>query len=154
MACGAGPRAALRARLGEVLDEDSPARPKMRAMCTRQAPAPCICGAIGDYTDFYAGIHHATNVGRQFRPDNPLLPNYKYLPIGYHGRSSSIRVSGMPVRQPHGQRKPAIEAVPSFGPSRNLDYELELGVWIGPGNEPGKPIPINRASDHIAGFAC
>jgi fumarylacetoacetase len=153
MACGTGPRGALRGRLCELLDEDSPARPQMTAMlhqastCTMHLPA-----AIGDYTDFYAGIHHATNVGRQFRPDNPLLPNYKYLPIGYHGRSSSIRVSGTPVRRPHGQRKPATEAVPSFGPSRNLDYELELGIWIGPGNEPGKPIPINRASDHIAGF--
>jgi fumarylacetoacetase len=115
--------------------------------CSMHLPA-----GIGDYTDFYAGIHHATNVGRQFRPDNPLLPNYKYLPIGYHGRSSSIRVSGAPIRRPRGQRKPASDAVPSFGPSRNLDYELELGIWVGPGNAPGEPIPIGSASEHIAGF--
>jgi fumarylacetoacetase len=107
---------------------------------------------IGDYTDFYAGIHHATNTGRQFRPDNPLLPNYKYVPIGYHGRASSVVPSGAPVRRPNGQRKPASESVPSFGPSRNLDYELELGVWIGPGNALGTPIPIAEAERHICGF--
>ena len=108
--------------------------------------------AIGDYTDFFAGIHHATNAGKLFRPDNPLLPNYKYVPIGYHGRASSIAVSGGKVRRPDGQRKPASEQSPSFGPSRNLDYELELGVWIGPGNALGSPIPIAEAADHIAGF--
>jgi fumarylacetoacetase len=107
---------------------------------------------IGDYTDFFAGIHHATNTGRQFRPDNPLLPNYKYVPVAYHGRASSVRASGVPVRRPNGQRKPASETTPSFGPSRNLDYELELGIWIGPGNAQGEPISISRAADHIAGF--
>ena len=112
------------------------------------APA-CV---IGDYTDFYAGIHHATNVGRLFRPDQPLMPNYKHVPIAYHGRASSVRASGAPVRRPNGQRKPAKDTEPSFGPSRNLDYELELGIWIGPGNAGGEPIPISRAADHIAGF--
>jgi fumarylacetoacetase len=107
---------------------------------------------VGDYTDFYAGIQHATNVGRLFRPDNPLMPNYKYVPIGYHGRASSVRPSGTPVRRPNGQRKPASETVPSFGPCRNLDYELELGIWIGPGNELGEPIPIAEAAEHIGGF--
>jgi len=107
---------------------------------------------VGDYTDFFAGIHHATNAGKLFRPDNPLLPNYKYVPIGYHGRASSIRPSGANVRRPNGQRKGATEAAPSFGPSRSLDYELELGVWIGPGNELGTPIPIAAAGDHVAGF--
>ena len=92
---------------------------------------PCV---IGDYTDFYVGIHHATNVGRQFRPDNPLLPNYKYVPIGYHGRASSVRPSGEPVIRPNGQRKPPDDDVPAYGPSRRLDYELELGIWIGRGN--------------------
>ena len=113
---------------------------------------PELPAAIGDYTDFFAGIHHATNAGKLFRPDNPLLPNYKYVPIGYHGRASSISASGAPVRRPNGQRKPASETVPSFGPSRNLDYELELGVWIGPGNELGAPIAIAQAAQHIAGF--
>ncbi|MFL6831703.1 MAG: fumarylacetoacetase [Xanthobacteraceae bacterium] len=115
--------------------------------CRLELPA-----AIGDYTDFFAGIHHATNAGKLFRPDNPLLPNYKYVPIGYHGRASSIRASGAELRRPNGQRKGASEAVPSFGPSRSLDYELELGVWIGPGNALGTPIAIAEAANHVAGF--
>jgi fumarylacetoacetase len=110
---------------------------------------PCL---IGDYTDFYVGIHHATNVGKQFRPDNPLLPNYKYLPIGYHGRASSVRASGEPVVRPNGQRKPPDVDVPEYGPSRRLDYELELGLWIGRGNELGVAIPIGEADEHIAGY--
>ena len=115
--------------------------------CVLHLPA-----TVGDYTDFYAGIHHATNVGRLFRPDNPLLPNYKWVPIGYHGRASTVQPSGVPVRRPNGQRKRPDEEAPNFGPCRNLDYELELGVWIGPGNAPGEPIPIAAAADHVAGF--
>jgi fumarylacetoacetase len=110
---------------------------------------PCL---VGDYTDFYVGIHHATNVGKQFRPDAPLLPNYKYLPIGYHGRASSVRASGEPVIRPNGQRKPPDADVPEYGPSRRLDYELELGMWVGRGNELGSPIPIGEANEHIAGY--
>ena len=110
---------------------------------------PCL---IGDYTDFYVGIHHATNVGKQFRPDNPLLPNYKYVPIGYHGRASSVRPSGEPVIRPNGQRKAPDADAPEYGPSRRLDYELELGIWIGRGNELGEPIPIGEAGEHIAGY--
>lgn len=150
-------RSALRQRAGEILDAAGPVREQAEASrssllhraaeCRLEMPA-----RIGDYTDFYAGIHHATNVGKQFRPDNPLLPNYKYVPIGYHGRASSIGVSGGAVVRPHGQRKPATETVPSFGPSRNLDYELELGIWIGPGNPLGQPIPIGEAARHIAGY--
>ncbi|WP_022681604.1 fumarylacetoacetase [Sphingobium bisphenolivorans] len=117
------------------------------AQCSLHVPA-----RIGDYTDFYVGIHHATNIGRQFRPDNPLLPNYKYVPIGYHGRASSIRSSGVPVRRPVGQRKPPDAEAPLFGPTTRLDHELELGVWIGPGNELGAPIPIGQAAEHVAGF--
>ena len=119
----------------------------MLAACTLHLPAH-----IGDYTDFYVGIHHATNVGKQFRPDNPLLPNYKYVPIGYHGRASSIRPSGIPVRRPKGQVKPPDAPVPSFGPSQRLDYELELGIWIGPGNALGESIPISEAAEHVAGY--
>ena len=107
---------------------------------------------IGDYTDFYVGIHHATNVGKVFRPDNPLLPNYKHVPIGYHGRASSVVTSGTPVRRPRGQLKPPDASDPSFGPSQRLDYELELGVWIGHGNALGEPIPIGEAGQHVAGF--
>ena len=107
---------------------------------------------IGDYTDFYASIHHATNVGSMFRPDNPLLPNYKWIPIGYHGRASSIVVSGTPVKRPNGQTRDDANAPPSFGPSKRLDYEMELGVIIGRGNELGSPIDVGSALDHAFGF--
>jgi fumarylacetoacetase len=152
-ALGTGPRRALRARLSELLAEDSSHRAKVdpclhpAADCALRLPA-----RIGDYTDFYVGIHHATNVGTLFRPDNPLLPNYKWVPIGYHGRASSVVPSGTPIRRPNGQRKRPDEAAPSFGPCRNLDYELELGVWIGPGNALGEPIPIGSAAGHVAGY--
>jgi fumarylacetoacetase len=106
---------------------------------------------IGDYTDFYISIHHATAIGRLFRPDNPLLPNYKWIPIGYHGRSSSIGVSGEEFRRPQGQRS-AGGAHPSVGPSTRLDYELEMGIFIGPGNALGTPIPITKAENHIFGL--
>jgi fumarylacetoacetase len=106
---------------------------------------------VGDYSDFYAGIHHALAVGRLFRPDNPLLPNYKWLPIGYHGRASSVVVSGTPVVRPAGQTKAPEAAAPVFGPSKRLDYEVELGFVIGPGNALGKPVPMRRALDHVFG---
>lgn len=107
---------------------------------------------IGDYTDFYASIHHATRVGTLFRPDNPLLPNYKYVPIGYHGRASSIIVSGTPIRRPTGQTRPDPAAPPVYGPTKSLDYELEVGIFTGSGNALGQPIPIDSASDHIFGL--
>lgn len=106
---------------------------------------------IGDYTDFYASIDHATRVGKLFRPENPLLPNYKYIPIGYHGRASSIVPSGKQIRRPCGQTKPA-ESEPVFGPTRALDYELEVGILVGPGNPIGQSIPIAEAEDHIFGL--
>jgi fumarylacetoacetase len=106
---------------------------------------------IGDYTDFYASIHHATRVGKLFRPDNPLLPNYKYVPIGYHGRASSIVVSGQDIRRPCGQTKSATTQ-PVFGPSRSLDYELEVGMFVGAGNPLGQSIPIAEAEQHIFGL--
>jgi fumarylacetoacetase len=108
--------------------------------------------SIGDYSDFFTGIYHATNTGRMFRPDNPLLPNYHWVPIGYHGRASSIVVSGTPVTRPSGQRRGPEFPEPVFGPSRRLDFELEVGYVIGPGNPLGKPIPIGRAADHIFGL--
>jgi len=107
---------------------------------------------IGDYTDFYAGIHHATNIGRQFRPATPLLDNYKHVPIAYHGRASSVWVSGHPVPRPQGQSRPASAAEPSFGPSRRLDYELELGFWITGENRLGESVPIAEAGERIGGF--
>ncbi|MBR0642761.1 fumarylacetoacetase [Plastoroseomonas hellenica] len=152
-ALGAGPRRAVRTRLSALLAEGSAERDAAAAClhaaagCTLHLPA-----RIGDYTDFYVGIHHATNVGRVFRPDNPLLPNYKHVPIGYHGRASSVRVSGTDLRRPKGQLKPPDAAAPRFGPCEKLDYELELGIWIGPGNALGEPVPVGAAETHVAGF--
>jgi fumarylacetoacetase len=152
LARGLEAQRALRSRLSELLSDERH-RDDIESQLIGQTEArmhvPCF---IGDYTDFYVGIHHATNVGKQFRPDNPLLPNYKYLPIGYHGRASSVRASGEPVIRPSGQRKAPDADAPEFGPSRRLDYELELGLWIGRGNELGSPIPIREAGEHIAGF--
>jgi fumarylacetoacetase len=149
-----GPEAhrAMRARLSEILTDDryrDDVEMHLIGQSEVRMHVPCL---IGDYTDFYVGIHHATNVGRQFRPDNPLLPNYKYVPIGYHGRASSVRPSGEPVIRPAGQRKPPDAVAPDYGPSRRLDYELELGMWIGRGNDLGQPIPIGEADGHIAGY--
>jgi fumarylacetoacetase len=107
---------------------------------------------IYDYTDFYASMYHATNVGSMFRPDNPLLPNYKWVPIGYHGRASSIVISGMPVRRPRGQICPPAASVPSFEASRSLDYELELGIFLGGRNALGMPVPAREAAARIFGF--
>lgn len=149
-----GPEAqhALRERLQELLSDEK-YRDEVEQQLVGQTEVrlhvPCL---IGDYTDFYVGIHHATNVGKQFRPDNPLLPNYKYVPIGYHGRASSVRASGEPVIRPSGQRKAPDADAPEYGPSRRLDYELELGIWIGAGNDLGQPIPIGQAAEHIAGY--
>ncbi|WP_246166436.1 fumarylacetoacetase [Sphingomonas sinipercae] len=143
---------AFRARLTQLLSDEryrADVEPALIGQSEADMHLPCI---IGDYTDFYVGIHHATNVGRQFRPDNPLLPNYKYVPIGYHGRASSVRVSGEPVVRPKGQRKPPEAEAPEYGPSRRLDYELELGIWIGRGNGLGDAIAIDEADEHIAGY--
>lgn len=107
---------------------------------------------IGDYTDFYSSIHHATTVGRQFRPDNPLLPNYKWIPIAYHGRSSSIQVSGHTFPRPVGQRRAPGSEVPSLSPSQKLDFELEVGIFIGQGNRLGSAIPIKDAQTHVFGL--
>jgi len=147
-----GDRVAMRRKLSELLSEEAHrgiVEPLLYHVdeCALHLPA-----AIGDYTDFYVGIHHATNVGALFRPDNPLLPNYKYVPIGYHGRASSVRISGVEVMRPNGQRKGPNDPEPSFGPSLRLDYELELGIWVGQGNALGAPILIGEASRHIAGY--
>ena len=152
LARGSADHAALREFLSRLLSDEGQ-REAVEIYLVGQSEAamhlPCV---IGDYTDFYVGIHHATNVGKQFRPDNPLLPNYKYVPIGYHGRASSVRASGEPVIRPNGQRKAPDADAPEYGHSRRLDYELELGIWIGEGNELGYPISIRDAPNHIAGY--
>ncbi len=148
----ASERRALRQRLSTLLGDpvnETTVSPHLYAAetCTLYLPAE-----IGDYTDFYVGIHHATAVGKLFRPDNPLLPNYKHVPIGYHGRASSVRVSGEPVTRPLGQIKAPDAEAPRFAPTQRLDYELELGVFIGGENPLGQPVPIREASERIAGF--
>ena len=149
---GPGHARALRQRLSKLLSDPQyrfRVEPLLVPVARAEMHLPCC---IGDYTDFYVGIHHATNVGRQFRPDNPLLPNYKYVPIGYHGRASSVRVSGTPVIRPKGQHKAPDADVPDYGPCRRLDYELELGLFVGRGNALGHTIPIGEAGEHIAGY--
>jgi fumarylacetoacetase len=146
MALGAEARRAMRQALSLALANGSDQGPFLDLCLLPQTAVemalPC---RIGDYTDFYTGIHHASAVGKLFRPDNPLLPNYKWVPIGYHGRTSSIIASGQAVRRPHGQTKAADAAVPTFGPSRRLDYELELGILVGSGNPLGNPKTMDQA---------
>ncbi len=154
MALGADARRRLRAALSAALAEGSDQGPFLELCLVPQAQAemalPCH---IGDYTDFYTGIHHATAVGRLFRPDNPLLPNYKWVPIGYHGRVSSIGVSGQRVKRPMGQTAPAAgAAAPNFGPCQRLDYELELGILVGTGNPLGTPKTMEQAEDDWFGM--
>jgi len=153
LALGIQPRRALRRRLSAILSsgsaEESVARACLRPAADCQLHLPV---RIGDYTDFYVGIHHATHVGKLFRPDNPLLPNYKHVPVGYHGRASSILPSGRAIHRPNGQTKAPNDEGPTFGPSRRLDYELELGIFVGPGNALGAPINIASAREHIGGY--
>jgi len=146
---------ALRRHLTDLLDEEKTGpetqdrvRPLLLPIEEAEMQLPA---EIGDYTDFYASIDHATRVGKLFRPDNPLLLNYKYIPIGYHGRASSIVVSGSEIHRPCGQTKPT-EGEPVFGPTRALDYELEVGIFVGPGNAQGQNIPIAEAENHIFGL--
>src|SRR5205085_9948878 len=149
-----GPRewAATRLRLSRGLRRGAREADAWRAhLVARDSAELALPAHIGDYTDFYTSIHHATNIGRMFRPDNPLLPNFKWIPIGYHGRASSIVVSGTSVRRPKGQVKPADAPAPAYGPTRRLDYEAELGIVIGPGNALGRTISIAKANDHIFG---
>lgn len=152
LALGKAHWSALRNRLSALLSETSERRKVERCLVAMSDVEMQMPVAVGDYSDFYASIHHATNVGSMFRPDSPLLPNYKYVPIGYHGRASSIVVSGTPVRRPAGQTQPDADPVPTFGPCRQLDYELEVGFFVGPGNTLGRPIPIADAENHIFGF--
>jgi fumarylacetoacetase len=155
MALGPAAWSALRRRITELLNETASAETQSRVsamLVPMRDAAMQLPAQIGDYTDFYASIHHATRVGKLFRPDNPLLPNYKYVPIGYHGRASSIVTSGSEIRRPSGQTKPPQAEQPTFGPSRSLDYELEAGIFIGPGNALGEPITIGEAAQHIFGL--
>jgi fumarylacetoacetase len=144
---------ALRRSLFDAMSQGSALEMPMKNCLLPQRDAIYSLPAqIGDYTDFYTSIHHATAIGRLFRPDNPLLPNYKWIPIGYHGRSSSVGVSGQSFSRPQGQRLAPGAAIPAVGPSTRLDYELEMGIFIGGGNSPGSPIPLDDAEGHIFGM--
>jgi fumarylacetoacetase len=155
MALGPAAWAALRRHITGLLDEEHAGpetRHRLASLLVPMRDAHMQLPAqIGGYTDFYASIHHATRVGKLFRPDNPLPPNYKYVPIAYHGRASSIVVSGQPIRRPHGQTRSQSSGA-EFGPTQSLDYELEVGFFIGPDNALGEPIPIAEAEDHIFGL--
>ncbi|MFL6665077.1 MAG: fumarylacetoacetase [Rhizobacter sp.] len=152
MASGPSARREVRIELSRALREGNDTAPFLELCVLPQSDIELVLPCrIGDYTDFYAGIHHATAVGRLFRPDAPLLPNYKWVPIGYHGRATSIGVSGQHFRRPNGQVKGQDE-IPAFGPTRRLDYELELGALMGPGNHLGEPIALAEAEDQLFGL--
>ncbi|MDQ6635690.1 MAG: fumarylacetoacetase, partial [Gemmatimonadota bacterium] len=157
LASGSEALTRLRGAVSRLLRADTPegarARPHANALLVNAATAELLVPArIGDYTDFYASVHHATNVGSMFRPDNPLLPNYKWVPIGYHGRASSVVASGHVVRRPTGQTRDESAAEPTVGPTRRLDYELEVGAFIAAGNPLGRPISLRDAEAHVAGL--
>ena len=151
LALGPDQWSSLRARVTELLTAGSIWREQAEPFLVPQEGVVMLLPvAIGDYTDFFTSIYHATNVDNLFRPGNPLGPNYKYLPVGYHGRASSVVVSGTTVRRPFGQTSAG--DAPQFGPSRALDYELEVAAVVGVGNQLGEPVPITRASSHIFGL--
>ena len=152
MALGRPAASALRRAVFALLKRGSPAEGRTDLLVPMEQAELFLPAQVGDYTDFYASVHHATNVGSMFRPDNPLLPNYKWVPIGYHGRASSLVPSGTPVRRPRGQLKGPADEVPAYGPSRSLDYECEVGMFVGPGNALGTEISLERAEEHLWGF--
>ncbi|WP_019937960.1 fumarylacetoacetase [Bordetella sp. FB-8] len=154
MALGQAHWRALRLALSRALRAGSPLQDKIEPLLVAQADAQYGMPArVGDYTDFYISVHHATTVGKQFRPDNPLLPNYKWVPIGYHGRASSLGVNQTFAR-PVGQQRPAVEGgTPQWGPCKRLDYELELGIYVGTGNAQGERIDIEQAEQHVFGLS-
>ncbi len=156
LAEGAGAWRAVRARLTDILGEAATADERaavLAAAVPRDSVTMQLPVAIGDYVDFYSSLEHATNVGRILRPDaEPLLPNYRHVPIGYHGRSGTVVVSGTPVRRPHGQRKPPDAEAPIHAPSALLDVELEMGWIAGPGSAHGEPIPADAVAEHVFGY--
>jgi fumarylacetoacetase len=153
MALGTTAWSALRLALSRMLRTGATGQTLLQACLVPQAQAEyAVPASIGDYTDFYTSIHHATNVGRLFRPDSPLMPNYQWVPIGYHGRSSSIGVSGQSFRRPMGQTLAPGATQPVLGPSKRVDYELELGVFMGSGNPLGEPIALDAAEQHVFGL--
>jgi fumarylacetoacetase len=156
LAAGSDALGRLRRAASRLLRADTPEGSRARARADVLVPIALaellLPARVGDYSDFYASIHHASNVGSMFRPDHALLPNYKWVPIGYHGRASSLVPSGQRVRRPEGQTRDDEALPPTFGPTRRLDYELEVGAFIASGNGLGQPIPIGEAEAHVAGL--
>ncbi len=153
MARGPAAWSALRLALSRALRAESSVAGALKSCLVAQSEAEfAVPAKIGDYTDFYTSIYHATNIGKLFRPDNPLMPNYQWIPIGYHGRSSSIGISGTDFHRPLGQTRAPDAAEPGFGPCQRLDYELEVGIFIGTGNAPGERIPMDSAEAHVFGL--
>ena len=160
MQWGRGPAASLRGGVSRLLQDGTEegtraANARARILAPMSEVELLLPAQIGDFTDFYSSIFHAERVGRMFRPDNPLLPNYKYVPIAYHGRASTVEVSGTDFRRPIGQRRPPNappDELPTFEPSRALDYEAELAFFVGTGNETGEAVPLDRAEDYIFGL--
>ena len=157
MALGAAPRAALRKQLSALLAEGTPDAARAQPLAAKLLHAVADCtlhlpAKIGAFTDFFAGITHAENGGKRRDANPPLSPNYKYVPVAYHSRASTVRPTGVAVRRPNGQRVLDGETLPTFGPCLKMDFELELGIWVGNGNAWGEPIPVNKAADHIYGY--
>ncbi len=152
MALDAMHRSSLRLALSRMLRQGAAPDDVVRCLVPMADIEYGLPASIGDYTDFYTSIHHATSVGRQFRPDNPLLPNYRWVPIAYHGRSSSIGVSGQSFPRPWGQRRPPEAQAPFLAPAERVDFELEVGIFIGPGNEAGQPVAMDAAESHVFGL--
>jgi fumarylacetoacetase len=153
MAAGNAASSALRLALSRLLRVGSVHEAQLHAGLVAQDDAEYAVPAhIGDYTDFYTSVYHATNIGRLFRPDNPLLPNYKWVPIGYHGRASSIGISGQAFPRPVGQIMPPGAETPVFAPCKRMDYELELGIFIGTGNALGERVAMANAESHVFGL--
>ena len=152
MALGNRPMSLLRQRLSDILNAGQ-SRAELSTLVPISESELHLPVEVGDFSDFYASIFHAQNVGKLFRPNNPLLPNFKHVPIAYHGRTSSIIISGTPIQRPCGQTKPSDANLPTFGPSKHFDYEIEVGYFVGTGNTLGQPVPIDKAEEQIFGLS-
>jgi fumarylacetoacetase len=153
MELGPGHWAALRLEVSRLLRQGAATRAAESCLVDRKGAKMSLPAHIGNFTDFYTSIHHATNAGQMMRPDAPLLPNFKHMPVAYHGRASSVSVSGTPVRRPKGQSRAKNASLPSYGPTGRMDFELEVGFYVGPGNAVGETVALADAPNHIFGLS-
>jgi fumarylacetoacetase len=153
MACGPKAWSALRLQASRLLSTENKHQDQVRQWLVPMSAVDMLVPVkIPNFTDFFASVFHATNAGKMFRPDNPLMPNYKYVPVAYHSRPSSVVASGTPIRRPNGQTKPSSDTVPAYRACRNLDYELELGFFVGTPSQWGTPVPVGQAREHVFGY--